>query len=334
MTPVFSVLIPVFDAESTLGVALESVRRQTEKSWECIVVDDGSRDTSAEIAARFSERDARFRLVRIAHCGIVAALNRGLEACSGRYVARLDADDVMRNNRLALQRALLETRPELAGAGCHVRIFPRAGMQPGLYAYESWLCSIDSAERVRADAFIEMPIAHPTLVLRREILQRFSYRDCGWPEDYDLVLRLLETGHDLGIVARKLVAWRDSAQRLSRVAPHCTLERITACKAQFLARSLLDRTDQYLLWGYGDTGRNLSRALRELGKRPAHIVELHPGRIGQRIAGARVIAPEELASVPRRPLIVSVAGAEPRRLIRAHLNQIGFVETRDYLCAA
>ena len=88
------------------------------------------------------------------------------------------------------------------------------------------------------------------------------------------------------------------------------LENFTRCRAYFLASAWLNDAEHYGLWGYGSTGRNLARALNAHGKHPAYIVEVHPGRIGQRIMGVPVIAPEQLAQHRRAgdKLIVSVAG--------------------------
>ena len=78
----------------------------------------------------------------------------------------------------------------------------------------------------------------------------------------------------------------------------------------------------------------MRQALRKLGKRPSHIVEVHQGRIGNRIDEALVIPPDDLPKIERRPLVVSVAGTENRQTIRDALTAIGFVEGRDYFCAA
>ena len=123
--PVVSVLLPAFDAGATLEAALRSVARQREERWECVVVDDGSRDgLTGEVARSWAGRDARFRVVETPHRGLVAALNTGIGHCRGHYVARMDADDLMHSRRLSAQLALLESRPELQAAGCHVRFFP------------------------------------------------------------------------------------------------------------------------------------------------------------------------------------------------------------------
>src|SRR5689334_10079457 len=111
--PVVSVLLPVWNAAATLPAALRSVARQSLPSLECVVVDDGSNDATSAVAASFAEVDARFRVVSQPRAGIVAALNVGLDACRGRYVARMDAEDLMHRDRLRLQVEALEAEPHL-----------------------------------------------------------------------------------------------------------------------------------------------------------------------------------------------------------------------------
>jgi glycosyltransferase involved in cell wall biosynthesis len=338
-TPLVSVLMPVRDASSTLPACLASVQRQRGLSWECVAVDDGSSDASAACLARIAAEDPRFRILGQPPSGIVAALERGLRECRGDYVARMDADDIMLGRRLQRQVEALVADPTLAGVGCHVRIFPRtrsgdAGL--GRREYERWLNSLCSAEDVARDAFVECPLAHPTFMLRRSVLEQHRYRDAGWPEDYDLVLRLLGAGLRIGVVPERLLCWRDGASRLSRTSPTYAIERFVRCKAHFLARGLLGAGSEYILWGYGKTGRELARALGEHGKRPRAIIELHPGRIGQRILGARVSTPAALPELARQglPIVVSVARPGPRGEVRAALAALGLLEGRDYVCAA
>jgi hypothetical protein len=248
----------------------------------------------------------------------------------------MDADDVMHRRRLERQVAALAAHPEWAGVGCHVRLFPRRGLGRGNRAYEGWLRSIDSAHAVRREAFVECPLAHPTLVLRRPVLARYGYREVPWAEDYDLLLRLLGDGHELGVVPERLLAWRhgDGERRLSRRDERYAPARFSACKAAFLAEGFLRDHERYVLWGYGGTGRALRRELAARGRHPSHIVEVHPGRLGQTIHGAPVVEPARLPGLPRRPLLASVAGAGPRARVRAALAGLGFREGRDFLVVA
>jgi hypothetical protein len=138
----------------------------------------------------------------------------------------------------------------------------------------------------------------------------------------------------VGVVSRRLHLWRRGAATLSARSRVYAPERFTACKAEFLARGLLAGSAHYLLWGYGGTGRALRRALLGLGKRPAGIVELHPRRLGNRIHGAPVVAPQEIPHLPRLPLVASVAGGAARARIRDFLAGLGWRELRDFVCAA
>lgn len=326
--------MPVRDAGATLPACLRSIRRQGIASWECVIVDDGSRDETLELARRAARDDARFVVVPSPRRGLVAALNVGLAYCRGATIARMDADDVMHRDRLAAQLRLLDAEPQLDAVGCHVRLFPRHGLSDGRRAYERWLNAIDSPARVRAEAYVECPVAHPTLMVRAAALRSVGYRDRGWPEDYDLILRLLTSGRQIGIVPRRLLSWRDGPARASRTVVTYELERFVACKAEFLARHVLGEHERYILWGYGHTGKALRRALVLHGKRPSHIVELHPGRLGNVIDGAPVIPPEALSILRSIPIIVSVAHPGPRGQIRRAMTAMGFREGDDFVCAA
>jgi glycosyltransferase involved in cell wall biosynthesis len=332
--PRVSVLLPARDAAATLPTSLRSLERQSLSDWECVVVDDGSRDATLAIARAAATHDPRFVVVATPPSGLVAALNTGLARCRADLVARMDADDVMHRDRLAVQAQVLADTPRLWAVGAHVRIFPRAQLAAGWRVYERWLNGIASAERVRAEAFVECPVVHPTLMMRRPELAALGYRDVGWPEDYDLVLRALARGLEIAVVPRRLLAWRDRPDRLSRTGASYALPRFTAIKAAFLAEQFLARTDHYVLWGYGFTGRALRRALLAHGKRASHIVEVHPGRLGNTIHGAPVVPPEALPGLAPLPVVVSVARAGPRDQIRAAMTDMGFRETRDFVCAA
>jgi len=332
--PRVSVLLPARDAEATLPACLASIARQTEARFDCVIVDDGSRDATRAIAEAFVRRDARFRVIATPPRGLVPALNDGLAHCRAPLVARMDADDLMHRDRLAAQADALDADPTLAGVGCHVRCFPRRALRGGLRDYETWLRAIDSPQRVAVERFVECPLPHPSWMLRREVAAALAYRDCGWPEDYDLLLRAIGSGLRFGVVPRRLVAWRDGPSRLWRTHDAYAPDRFVACKAHHLATGPLRHDDAYLLWGHGETGKALRRALAAEGKRAVAIVEIHPRRIGTAIEGAPIVRPEAIASLPKRPLVASVAGAFARAEIRRFCDRIGLREGVDYWLAA
>lgn len=342
MIPRVSVLIPVWNAGETLSTCLRSLIRQTEKRWEGVLVDDGSTDDSLAIARAFAQREPRLRVLARPHEGLVAALNAGIGLCRAPLVARMDADDWMHRERLVRQCELLERRPELDAVGALPRAFPRSGLGDGSRRYEAWLQGLTTPAAIWRDRFVECGIAHPTLMIRRERLASLAYQDHGWPEDYDLLLRLLARGPCVGTVPKRLLGWRHGDDRTSRRDGRYALDRFTACRAWYLSRDFLGRDDEtpsaYVLWGHGPTGRALRRALEAHGHRPAAIVEVHPRRIGRTIAGAPVLAPEDLAKAADRlralPLIAAVSGATPRSRIREALARMGYRDGQDFVCAA
>ncbi|MEZ4331893.1 MAG: glycosyltransferase family A protein [Myxococcota bacterium] len=342
MTPRVSVLIPVWNAGETLPTCLRSLMRQTEKRWEAVLVDDGSTDDSLSIARAFAEREPRLRVLARPHAGLVPALNAGTALCRGPLVARMDADDWMHRERLAWQCDLLEGSAELDAVGALPRAFPRRTLGAGSRRYEAWLHGLTTPTAIWRDRFVECGIAHPTLMIRRDRLAELAYHDRGWPEDWDLLLRLLARGPRVGIVPRRLLGWRHGEHRTSRRDGRYALDRFMACRAFYLSRDFLGSAGgaprDYVLWGHGPTGRALRRALEALGHRAAAVVEVHPRRIGHTIGGAPVLSPETLATASdalrRLPLIASVAGAAPRARIRASLAAMGYRDGQDFVCAA
>lgn len=128
--PLVSVVLPVYNAEKYVGQAIQSIVAQSFQEWELIVVDDGSTDKSLAIVQSFS--DPRIRV--LAHgqnLGYPVAMNTGIECAKGKYVARMDSDDVSHPERLARQVAFLEEHPEYAFCFHPIRrIFEDPGRQP------------------------------------------------------------------------------------------------------------------------------------------------------------------------------------------------------------
>ncbi len=332
--PRVSVLIAARDAAGTLASTLRSVQRQSCDDWECLVADDGSTDATRALAEDFAARDPRFRALALPAEGVVAARNAALAECRGDWIALLDADDLMRRRRLERQLAAVAADPSLDGVGCHVRYFPSSEVGEGRGHYQAWLNGITTPEQVARERFIEMPVGHPTLLLRAALLREHGYRDQGWPEDWDLLLRLLGGGARIGVVPERLHAWRLRPDSLSRRSPAYSIDAFTRCRAAFLAEQVLAGEQDYVLWGYGGTGKALRTALLELGRIPSHIVEIHPGRIGNKIHGTPVVAPQELQRLRGLRVVVSVAGAQARRIIRGAMDDFGLVEGADFVFAA
>lgn len=185
--PAVSVLLPVHNGAAYLRAALDSVRRQTFRDFELIVVDDGSTDESPAIVRSFD--DPRIRLIQsFVQLRICKVLNLGIEHARGRFLARMDADDVCHPRRLERQVRFLRRHPDVGFCGSWVRRF---GADQAAQIYRRPV----GAARVRAFAAFDNPMVHSSVMLRRDLLSRLGdgYRDeYVDAEDYDLWNRLLE----------------------------------------------------------------------------------------------------------------------------------------------
>lgn len=335
--PAVSVLLPVRDAGQHLIPCLRSLSRQSFADFEVVAVDDGSQDDSPRILASWAAGDPRFRVLRQPPRGLVETLNTGLEACRAPLVARLDADDVAAHRRLERQVVVMQD-PETDVVSCWVRHIPRRDVAAGLRHYERWLNRLQRHDDIVRERFIESPIAHPSAMVRRQRLAEVGgYRDVGWPEDYDLWLRLAEAGARFVKVPEYLHFWRDHERRLTRTDERYATARFLDCKAHFLARGpLADR--RVLLWGAGPTGRRLGRGLRAAGVTIDAWLDIDPVKIGRTRQGRPILDAERVGTLwrdPSRPVVVTaVARRGARELIRDRLRNHGLEEGRDFWCAA
>ena len=189
-TPVVSVIMPVYNCETHVAEAVDSIVGQTFRDFEFIIVDDGSTDASARILAEIAQRDQRIRICTQANAGIGAALNVGCNLASGKYIARMDGDDIALPERFARQVAYLESHPQIGIIGARVeRIDGRGAPVSGGYSLPS------NAIDIRWALFFGHPPApfmHPTVMMRHDLLKEVGYYDAScYYEDLELWHRLL-----------------------------------------------------------------------------------------------------------------------------------------------
>lgn len=325
------VILPFRDAGETIAAALEGLLADGDPTIRVFAIDDGSTDSGADRVRAWSARDVRLTYVRGEGRGITAALRRGLAACSGEFVARMDADDLSHPERLSRQRAHLIAHPQTALVGTRVRAYnDRGALGEGLARYVAWQNGLLTSEDHRRERFVESPLCHPSIMVRRAALEAVgSYRECDGPEDYELFLRLVEHGHALEKLPEVLLHWRHQAGRATFADPRYGLERFRAVKAPYLARELLmRRRERLVMWGAGQTGRRLARALAEQGARAALFIDVDPRKLGRTAQGAPIAPPDALEG--GRDLVVAAVGARgARALIREELLRRGFREGDD-----
>lgn len=333
--PRVSILFPCRDAAAFLPDAIASLEAQRFTDFEVLAVDDGSRDATSSQLASWARRDPRVRVLRGPGKGIAATLNLALEAAEGEYIARMDADDIAEPDRLGEQVALLEGSPDVVACGTLVRYFPDEVVLGGARRYEEWINGLVEPDQIERDIFVECPIPHPTLMARRAVLVELGgYRDMGWPEDYDLVLRIWAAGHRMAKVPRVLHRWRERPDRASRTDPRYSPAAFRRCKVHHLRRTLLRGRAGAVVWGAGPVGKMFARELLRQGERVRAFVDLDPRKIGQTIHGAPVIRPEEVDRFRGALALAAVGSADARQEIRHELERRGWREMEDFAAVA
>ena len=337
--PRLSVLLPCRDAASTLDEALDSIFSQTFTDFELVAVDDGSTDGSAERLEAWSQKDARLRVLRLAPRGLIEALNAGLSACRAPLIARMDADDRSHPERFAEQVRLLDLRPDLAAAGCLVEAFPAAEVRPGLALYLEWLNGLTTPEAIAREIYVESPLVHPSVMMRRAWCRRVGdYQEHGWPEDYDLWLRMHAAGGRFAKVPRVLFGWREHPGRLTHASPRYAIQSFLQAKVHYLLAGPLAGRGSILIWGAGIVGKRLSKLLLAQGAPIAAFIDIDPAKIGRTRRGLPVVAPQACLDLWRKspdPILLAAVGARgARAVVREQINALGLVEGRDWWAAA
>ncbi len=251
--PIVSVVLAVRDGERFLVSAIRSVLRQTVRDLELIVVDDGSRDATPEILAAVD--DPRLVVLRSdASQGLASSLNRALDHASGRYVARMDADDVALPHRLERQLGRLGSSPQVGIVGAGVLELDPAGRLGRLHVHPAGTAA------TRWQALFGTPFFHPTVVVDRTVLDSHGLRydgayDAGdaSTEDYDLWARLLVVAEGDNIPDALLLYRRHRGQASERRQEHQReLRRRIALREIGAAAPDLSADEAELAWLLGD----------------------------------------------------------------------------------
>lgn len=330
-----SVVLPYKNEARWLPDALASLQRQTHEKFEVVLVNDCSTDDSTCIVNGFCLSDRRFRSVDSGGAGLVSALNTGLAAARGEWVARLDADDFCHPQRLALQLAMALTLGERCVVSCMVRCFPEKAVSSGYRGYEKWLNTLCTHDLISRDIFVESPIAHPSAFFNREaVIEAGGYRDLGLPEDYELWLRLWSMGFRFEKVPRVLLGWRERPDRFSRTSSCYSLSSFYRTKAMYLATLQMFREKRVVFAGSGQAARRLSRWMLAGGFRIEAFLCADPGQDGSTLRGIPVVDSERVSEFRGIPVVAASREMGARERIRSFLTDRGMVEGRDFVVCA
>jgi glycosyltransferase involved in cell wall biosynthesis len=336
--PLVSVIMPVYNAERSIGFAIRSILKQTFPAFELVIVDDGSTDQTPEILADWQKRDQRIHVHYRPHEGIVAALNHGIEHSSAPLIARMDADDVALPERLEKQVKELKQHPEIGVVGTKVRFGGDEEESLGYKLYVKWTNSLTDPMEIEMHRFVESPFAHPSVMFRRKLVKKYGgYRSGSFPEDYELWLRWLEHGVKMSKVDEELLIWHDDPERLSRSHDRYSTDAFYKIKAKYLANWLKIHNPHHpkvVIFGAGRVTRKRVDYLKEHGIEVEAYVDIDPDKIGKEYDGAPVWGPTDLPHAGKHFVVSYVGSRGAGNKIAEFLDRKGYSLSLDYIFAA
>lgn len=304
-----SILMPFKNEAKFLKKTLESILNQ-EVDFELIAVDDHSSDGSWDI---ISGIDKRIKLFKNDGRGTIDALRTAYEKCSGDFITRMDADDLMPENKLKELKRILKRGHVATG---RVEYFSDEDLGEGFIKYADWLNGLCERGDHFEHIFKECVIASPNWMMFREDFEKVGgFKDSVYPEDYHLVFKMWQGG--LKVVSSKKTThlWRDHPDRASRNLEVYQDQKFYDLKLDFFPRENIS------LWGAGPSGKSLAKKMVERNIKFSWFTG-NEKKIGKFIYGVKLDPTQEI----KGKVIIAVSQVGAREEI------ISFLQEKEINC--
>lgn len=328
--PEISVILPFRNASTTLRRAVDSILNQTFRNFELILINDGSDDHPVDILSDYN--DPRIKTIHLPTSGIVFALNQGIHISRGRFIARMDADDYAYPERLELQQQYLKDNKEVGVVSGIINYSGNRNKNLGYALYVDWINSLKTQEQIYLNRFVESPICHPSVMIRRKLFDKHGlYKVGGFPEDYEFWLRLMDQGVRFSKVEEVILDWYDEDNRLSRNHPNYDSEAFFEIKTKYFFR-WYQKTFEFnprpiLIWGTGKSVIEKSKYLENFNLEIVGYVDVIRKK-DNNIDGKPVFFYED---IPEGIFLLSyVSDRKGRKLIHEFLIKNNYTEGEDF----
>ncbi|MFC6334891.1 glycosyltransferase [Paenibacillus septentrionalis] len=259
-------LLSTFNNEKYINQTIDSVLSQSYEDFEFIIVNDGSTDATKELIQQY--KDDRIRLINLPdNVGIARALNMGIQYCQGKYVIKIDGDDIQHPDRFYHQIKFMEENPELSLSKCKFEYFPdnkeieNSLRFANLIRYNQFHKNFPSdSQEISKWIKLYCCIVHSAMIIKTDVLKRYMYRDFVVGEDYDLFLRLDQEGHLMGHLEECLLRVRVSDRSITANFS-ADFFNIIGYQIKQPALEKFKQNQNIYIWGTGNYGRELINLL-------------------------------------------------------------------------
>jgi glycosyltransferase involved in cell wall biosynthesis len=332
--PPISVILPFYNAESTLDKACESIAMQSFKKFECILIDNNSSDSSASIANKWVQKDHRFILLNESKQGVAYATVKGSSLAKGKYVARMDADDLMLCNRLKDQYEFLESHADYGAVGGLVSFGGDKEKAKGIKRFIDWNNRIITYEEIILNQFVELPIINPTLMWRKEIEKKHGgYIHGSFPEDYELILRWLSQKVKIGKIPKEVLIWNDPLNRLTRTDSRYSFDAFYKTKARYLSRWIIENkpiSTQIYIWGASRLARKRAKYLENYNIKIQGFIDITE----KREVKEKILHYKNIPSPEQSLILIYTPQQDIKKQISQFLENKGFENGTHFLFTA
>ncbi len=290
-----SVVMPVYNAEKYLKQSIESILNQTYKEFEFIIIDDGSTDNSLNILKKYAEVDERIKIITRENKGLVHTLNEGIRKSEGKYVARMDADDICNPKRFEKEMEFLIENEEYGVVASFVSIFGNA------YSSEENL-KLEVKHNNENFELLDLLcgisyICHPSVIVKKELFDLYGYykAEYKYSEDLELWTRFMINGVKIKNLPCKLINYRKDVGSKTNVEQKLIVNDMIRMRLEAVNKiNSLDGKDfSYLIWGASSGGENCLAKCREVfnqGKFLGYIDSFKNDSSGQ----AKIYKPQDI----------------------------------------
>ena len=260
-----SIIVPFKNPMPFFEDCLKSIINQTYVKLQIILVNDGSKDQSLELAQKFEEKDSRIEIIENNGNGIIDALNTGVKISKGKFITRMDADDIMNLEKIEiLRKLLLKNGYEYISTGCVSYFSSNKKLGEGYLKYAEWLNELTIKNENFKDIYKECTIPSSCWMMYMNDFEKINgFKDLKYPEDYDFAFRTYYNNIKLITTKKVLHLWRDHPQRTSRNSIEYEFENFIPLKINYLIKHEFKNKEKLVLWGAGKKGKNIAKYLIE-----------------------------------------------------------------------
>ncbi len=260
--PKISVIMPVYNCDKYLEEALVSLIIQTYKDFEVIAINDGSTDNSLNILEKYAKFDSRIKIISQKNSGIVKALNNGIKASNGEYIARMDGDDISFPNRFTEQVRILDDNSDIVLVAGNFEVIN----EESEFIYKEVIVPDD--DYIQRAFYLRNAVAHGSVMFRKSVVEKIGlYSEAFGPtEDMELWMRLTRAGK-FSATGTSVYRWRvnqkgitsiNNSESIKRAAQHIE-KRWQDNEPELLSRKdIINKSKKYNLL-FGDTGRHYTK---------------------------------------------------------------------------